>query len=165
MEDQLATLLSEAKSAISDAESPAVIEQLRINLFGKKGQLTDLLKQVSQAPVDIRPELGRLVNQAKQDLMTCLQQREQDIQAQYLADRLQQETIDITLPGRHSAIGSFHPVSRVRMRVEEIFIAAGFSIAEGPEIEDEDHNFDALNILPSHPARDSVLILHLCKLE
>ncbi len=155
MQKDLAALLDEAKAAIAKATEPEAVEQLRIHYLGKKGQLTALLKSVSDLPVADRPKMGKIINQAKLELQDALSKQEIVLQEQVLKRKLQEEKVDITLPGRGQLLGSLHPVTQVRLRVIELFTAMGFSVADGPEIEDDYHNFEALNIPSHHPARDS----------
>jgi len=155
MHNELAALLDNAKASIEGAADPAVVEQLRVHYLGKKGQLTALLKSVVDLPAEQRPELGKVINQAKQELQHLLAEKEAVLTEQALNTRLQSETIDVTLPGRGQGLGALHPVTQVRHRVIQLFSAMGFSVAEGPEIEDDFHNFEALNIPSYHPARDS----------
>src|SRR5262249_7946907 len=137
------------------ASDPATVEQLRVHYLGKKGQLTALLKSVADLPVAQRPEMGKIINQAKQTLQDFLAQRDQVLGEQMLKQRLESERIDISLPGRGQHLGAHHPVTQVRQRVIQLFSTMGFTVADGPEIEDDYHNFEALNIPSSHPARDS----------
>jgi len=155
MQNELAALLAGAKSSIAEAVDTAAIEQLRVHYFGKKGQLTALLKSVADLPVAERPEMGKIINLAKQELQALLAERDIFLGQQQLQNRLAAETIDISLPGRSQNTGKLHPVTQVRYRVIELFTAMGFTVAEGPEIEDDYHNFEALNIPSYHPARDS----------
>ena len=156
MKDELSTIMEAARQSVQDAHDVAELEQLRVKYLGKKGQLTDLLKSVSQLSVEERPKFGKAINLAKQELQTLLMQRETELKAVVLETKLKAETIDVTLPGRGEVLGSLHPVTRVLERVTELLGTMGFTVAEGPEIEDEYHNFEALNIPPHHPARDSV---------
>ena len=153
MQDQVDTLLSDAKQAIVATQQIDEIESLRIQYLGKKGQLTELLKQVSSLPGEQRPVMGKAVNVAKKEIQQLLEQQQQRLQQAESAEKLKAETIDVTLPGRQSARGSFHPVARVRQRAEQLLRSAGFEVCEGPEVEDEKHNFEALNIPDTHPAR------------
>jgi phenylalanyl-tRNA synthetase alpha chain len=155
MQKELTALLEEAKQAIVKTSDPGAVEQLRVHYLGKKGQLTNLLKSVSDLPVDQRPEAGKIVNQAKQQLQTWLAERDNYLSEKVLTDRLQSETMDVTLPGRGQHNGALHPITQVKLRVIEIFTAMGFEFADGPEVEDDYHNFEALNIPSHHPARDS----------
>jgi len=156
MKDELTTIMDAARQSIQEAQDVVEIEHLRVKYLGKKGQLTDLLKSVSQLSVEERPKLGKAINLAKQELQTLLAQGEARLEAVALEAKLKAETIDVTLPGRGRNLGSLHPVTRVRERTTELLVAMGFTVAEGPEIEDEYHNFEALNIPAHHPARDSV---------
>lgn len=153
MQPQLDNLLSLARNAINAATDLTALEQIRVQYLGKKGELTDILKEVGNLSVEERPQVGKAVNLIKQEIQTLLNERDQALQAAILADKLSQETIDITLPGRGQELGSLHPVTRVRERVETIFKNMGFDVVEGPEIEDEYHNFEALNIPAHHPSR------------
>lgn len=155
MQEQLNALFAKAKASVLAAQTSTAIEQLRVHYLGKKGELTHLLKQISQVPAAERPQLGQAVNQIKQQLQELFDEQEQQLLQVALAEQLREETIDVTLPGRQQTVGSLHPITRVRLRVEELFTAMGFAVAVGPEIEDEYHNFDALNIPSSHPARDT----------
>lgn len=155
MQDELVALLTDARVSIANAADPNAVEQLRVQYLGKKGQLTALLKSVADLPVAERPEMGKIINQAKQELQELLAQQDAVLSEQVLKNRLQSEKVDITLPGRGQSIGALHPVTQVRQRVIQLFTAMGFTVADGPEIEDEYYNFEALNIPSSHPARDS----------
>ena len=156
MKDELKNIISTAKRSIDEADNIASLEQLRVRIFGKKGQLTELLKNVSQLSAEDRPTYGKAINSAKQELQQYLSQRESALKSAILAERLASEKIDVTLPGRGEALGALHPVSRVLERVTQLFSTIGFTVAEGPEIEDEYHNFEALNIPQHHPARATV---------
>lgn len=153
MQEQVDTLLNEAKKAIVETNQLDQIESLRVHYLGKKGELTQLLKQVSDLPGDQRPVMGKAVNVAKREIQTLLNEQLQSLQQQQAQAQLAAETVDVTLPGRATAQGSYHPVARVRQRAERLLASAGFEVRTGPEIEDEFHNFEALNIPDSHPAR------------
>lgn len=155
MQSELVALLEQARAAIAQASDPSAVEQLRVHYLGKKGQLTALLKSVADLPVAERPQMGKVINQAKQELQELLAQQDAILSEQVLKNRLHAEKIDITLPGRGQSPGALHPVTQVRQRVIQLFTAMGFSVADGPEIEDDYHNFEALNIPSYHPARDS----------
>ena len=156
MKDELSSLMDAARQSVEDTQNIAELEQLRVKYLGKKGLLTDLLKSVSQLSAKERPKLGKVINVAKQELQTLLSGRERELKASALESKLKAETIDVTLPGRGEGLGSLHPVTRVLERVTELMVSMGFTVAEGPEIEDEYHNFEALNIPEHHPARDSI---------
>ena len=141
MHHQLEDLLNDARTSIARAPDPLTVEQLRVHYLGKKGQLTTLLKSVADLPVADRPEMGKVINQAKQELQSLLDQQEILLNESLLKQRLQSETIDITLPGRGQQLGALSSVTLIRERVIQLFTAMGFSIEDGPEIEDEYHNF------------------------
>lgn len=155
MHNEVAALLNDAKAAIAAATDLAAVEQLRVHYLGKKGQLTALLKSVADLPVEQRPEMGKVINQAKQAVQALLAEQDALLGEQALKERLQAEAVDVTLPGRGQSLGALHPVTQVRERVIQLFTAMGFTVADGPEIEDDYHNFEALNIPSYHPARDS----------
>lgn len=148
-------LLSTAKSDLAASDNPAALEQIRLTYLGKQGKFTQLLKGLGQLPKEERPAFGQAVNQAKSELVDLLKRRQAAFSDAELAEKLASESIDITLPGRSVGEGSLHPVTLVRRRCEAIFKRLGFRIEEGPEIEDDYHNFVALNIPEHHPARQS----------
>jgi phenylalanyl-tRNA synthetase alpha chain len=155
MQNELNTIVSDAKSLISACKTAADIQELRVKYLGKKSQLTDLLKQLGQLDPADRPKAGQWINDAKQQLQAWLSDQENKLKNNELNARLSSEKIDVTLPGRGKSIGSLHPVTCVRERVIALFSQMGFSVAEGPEIEDEHHNFSALNFVDHHPAKES----------
>ena len=144
---------SDALSKVSEATQLAELDSVRVSYLGKQGQLTALLKQLGKLPKEERPKAGQLVNQAKSVVEKAIVERKQILETEALNARLAAEKIDVTLPGRGSSIGGLHPVTRTLRRIETLFASAGFSVAEGPEIEDDYHNFEALNIPSHHPAR------------
>lgn len=150
---ELTHLLEEASAAIADADSAAAVEALRIRYLGKKGQLTEQLKRLGSLPPDERPLVGKWVNETKDMLQGRLSERKLALESAVRRQRLTTENIDVTLPGRGLGVGGLHPVTRTLRRVEEIFARMGFDIADGPEIEDDYHNFEALNIPENHPSR------------
>jgi len=149
----LDALINEAKHAITAATKLSELEQLRVNYLGKKGSVTAQLKTLGQLPAAERPGAGEVINRAKETIHTELETRRAQLEQAQLAAQLGNEKIDVTLPGRTLGAGSLHPVTRVLNRIEDLFAQLGFEIAEGPEIEDDFHNFEALNIPASHPAR------------
>jgi phenylalanyl-tRNA synthetase alpha chain len=154
MQNQINQLLAEAKHAITLATNITGIDQVRTQFLGKKGKLTELLKNVGTLPPEQRSSIGQIVNVTKQTLMDLLQEHSDFLQKAVLASKLQNETIDVTLPGRATqSTGTLHPVTRILDRIERLFTSIGFSVMEGPEIEDDYHNFAALNFPPDHPAR------------
>ncbi|MBI3773529.1 MAG: phenylalanine--tRNA ligase subunit alpha [Gammaproteobacteria bacterium] len=149
----LTTLLNEASRAVSAASDLAALDQIRVQFLGKKGELTQYLKQLGDLPANERPKIGQAVNEAKEALQAQLNQRRTVLEMAALATRLHKEKIDVTLPGRGQETGGLHPVTRTLQRIEEYFTRIGFKVAEGPEIETDFHNFTALNIPENHPAR------------
>lgn len=153
MQQDLQAILAEAKKDIQHADSVFALEQLKVQYLGKKGRLTEYLKSLGQLPAEERPKVGQAVNQVKETLQASFTQQEQYLHDIELKTKLAAETVDITLPGRGQQRGSLHPVTRTRERVEAFFTQVGFSSAEGPEIETDYYNFEALNIPSHHPAR------------
>ena len=153
VQQQLTQLLTEAQSATRNAADLAALEELRVHYLGKKGVLTERLKQLGSLPPEERPRVGKWVNEAKEQLQERLQARKTELEANAQDARLERERIDVTLPGRGVRTGGPHPVARTLERLEKIFVAMGFTVADGPEVEDDYHNFEALNIPANHPSR------------
>lgn len=151
--NDLKEIVSQAKTAIDQVADKQQLENVKAQYLGKKGVLTNLLKQLGSMSEEERRTFGQEVNITKQQVQTLLQDRANYLQEKILAEKLAQEKIDVTLPGRAQSLGSLHPVTLVKNRVEELFKTLGFTVADGPEIEDEYHNFTALNIPEHHPAR------------
>ncbi len=151
--ENLESMANEARAAIAAAEDGATLEQLRVDYLGKKGQITGLLKSLGNLSAEDRPQAGALINVVKQDLQELISARKIALDATAVKAKLEQETIDVTLPGRGQSTGGVHPVTRTIERMEDFFSAIGFEVVEGPEIEDDYHNFEALNIPAHHPAR------------
>ena len=153
MSDELTTLLQTALAAVESAEDLRALDEVRVQYLGKSGQFTARLKQLGKLPADERKAAGQTINQAKQSFQAALEARKDALDSAELARRLASERIDVTLPGRDVVSGGLHPVTRTMQRIEAFFASAGFEVAEGPEIEDDFHNFEALNIPGHHPAR------------
>ena len=152
-DQSLASLVEHALADIAaSADLPALDEQ-RVRFLGKKGLLTEQLKALGALPAAERPAAGQRINEAKQRLHAALESRRESLEADKLQRELAAGAIDVTLPGRGEEYGSVHPVTKARLRIEAIFRQAGFQVATGPEIEDDFHNFEALNIPADHPAR------------
>ncbi|MDA8986242.1 phenylalanine--tRNA ligase subunit alpha [Luminiphilus sp.] len=149
----LDTLKAEATTAIASAEDSPALEKLRVELLGKKGRVTDLLKSLGQLEASERPQAGAEINALKQHLNGLISERKQLLQSAALAEQLASERLDVTLPGRGEQTGSLHPITRTIERMTVFFATLGFDVVEGPEIEDDYHNFEALNIPAHHPAR------------
>jgi phenylalanyl-tRNA synthetase alpha chain len=146
-------LREEALGEIEAASDLATLDGVRVRYLGKNGLLTAKLKALGTLPKDERPEAGQAINQAKTVLQAAIEARKSELEQASLRARLAAERIDVTLPGRGQRPGGLHPVTRTLQRIERLFANAGFSIAEGPEVEDDYHNFEALNIPAHHPAR------------
>lgn len=153
MATDLEELSSSAAAEIESAADARALEQLRVDLLGKKGRVTELLKQLGGMAPEQRKAFGEQVNRVKETLGAALERKAQALGEAELARRLASETIDVTLPGRGEEVGALHPVTRTIRRIERIFNSMGFESVQGPEIEDDWHNFQALNIPESHPAR------------
>ena len=149
----LENIKAEAVVAIEAALDIAALEELRISYLGKKGAVTGLLKNLGQLSAEERPKAGAEINAVKQQLNEQLNARKASLQDAALASQLAEEAIDVTLPGRRAETGSLHPITRTIQRMETFFSSMGFEVVEGPEIEDDYHNFEALNIPVHHPAR------------
>src|SRR5688572_15824270 len=150
---ELDTLTSSALADIGAAAGLAALEALRLALLGKAGSITGQLKQLGALPPDQRKLAGEAVNRAKDAVAAAIAARKAALEQAALAQRLASERIDVTLPGRGDLPGNLHPVSRTLERITDIFARLGYQLADGPEIEDDEHNFEALNFPPHHPAR------------
>ena len=146
-------LSTQALADIAAADTPDALEALRVALLGKSGSVTALLKSLGALPADQRKAAGEAINRARDVIGEALNARKLALDDAALALRLAGETIDVTLPGRDSARGGLHPVTRTLERIVEIFGRLGYELADGPEVEDDWHNFEALNFPPHHPAR------------
>ena len=146
-------LISRAQADISASLDIASLDQVRVRFLGKKGELTIQLKGLGSLPKAERPAAGEAINQAKQALQDSFQQRRSELESQHLQAELDATAVDVSLAGRGQRPGGLHPVSVTLERIETIFRGAGFAVHQGPEIEDEFHNFTALNIPVDHPAR------------
>ena len=147
-------ILEEFQEEYSDSNDLDALEELRIKYLGKKGEVQNLFNKMGSIPAEKRPVLGKEANILKQKIEAELNEKKEKFEAEAKAKKLAEETIDVTLPGRTIKQGARHPLSVVTEELEDIFIGLGFEIAEGPELEDEYHNFEALNIPENHPARD-----------
>jgi phenylalanyl-tRNA synthetase alpha chain len=151
--DNISALLDEGREAVQATESLEALDEIRVRYLGKKGALTRQLKQLGSLPAEERPAAGQAINKAKQDLQKSIEARRETLESLVLEKEIASQSVDVTLPGRGQTPGGPHPVTRTMNRMEEIFRRAGFAVYSGPEIEDEFHNFEALNIPEQHPAR------------
>src|SRR4029453_2868429 len=150
---KMQSLVEAARAEIARAANIEELEQIRVRLLGKKGEITAQLKSLGSMDHEARKAAGAQINEAKEALTTALDARRAELENEQLAAQLASDTVDVTLPGRGQTVGGLHPVTRARRRIEQIFRGGGFTVADGPEIEDHWHNFEALNIPADHPAR------------
>jgi phenylalanyl-tRNA synthetase alpha chain len=151
--DSVEDILGRAATAIDAAADARALDDARVVFLGKKGALTGLLRSLGDLDPAERPAAGAIINDAKQQVQSWIEARETQLSAEQLSASLGEETVDVTLPGRRQDQGGLHPVTQTLQRIEEIFVGAGYDVVEGPEIEDDYHNFEALNLPPHHPAR------------
>jgi phenylalanyl-tRNA synthetase alpha chain len=149
----LTALTQEALAAVAACGDLAALEDARGRWLGKKGRLTEQLKALGTLPAAVRPAAGARINEAKEQVQAAIEARRASLERADIERRLAAGRIDVTLPGRGEEPGGLHPVTQARLRIETLFRRAGFEVASGPEIEDDFHNFEALNIPPNHPAR------------
>lgn len=151
--DILEETLTQARQRLASAENLSDLDQVRVHYLGKKGVFTERMKELGRMSPDERREAGQAINRARDDFQEALEARKRHLEELALEARLASETVDVTLPGRGIGGGGLHPVTLSLRRICKLFANVGFEIVEGPEIEDDYHNFEALNIPPSHPAR------------
>ncbi len=153
MSEKIEELLRQAREDVARAGDLEALEQVRIRYLGKKGLFTQKMKALGRLSQEERPVVGKVINQARETFQRSLEERRQALEQARLDARLKSESIDVTLPGRGQRPGGVHPVTRTLQRIESLFASVGFQTAQGPEIEDDYHNFEALNIPAHHPAR------------
>jgi phenylalanyl-tRNA synthetase alpha chain len=146
-------IADQARRDIAQARDLRELDDVRVRYLGKKGALTALLKSLGGLTPEERPRAGAAINDAKQQIQDALDARGEALSATQLAAQLAEEAVDVTLPGRRQSMGGLHPVTQALQRIEDIFAGAGYDVVDGPEIEDDYHNFEALNIPAHHPAR------------
>jgi phenylalanyl-tRNA synthetase alpha chain len=151
--EQLTALVERALVAVDTCADLGALEELRVGILGKKGLITEQLKALGGLPAAERPAAGQIINDAKDAVRAAFDARRTALEAAALDAELAKGALDVTLPGRGQEPGGLHPVTRTRLRIEQIFSGAGFQVATGPEVEDDFHNFEALNIPKNHPAR------------
>lgn len=151
--ENLKALTEQALAEVAKTEDLAGLDAIRVNYLGKKGEITAQLKNLGGLSPEERPAAGAKINEAKQLVQNQISERKAALEAQAISAKLAAESIDVTLAGRQPEVGGLHPVTRTLRRISEIFTAVGYDVAEGPEIEDDFHNFEALNIPGHHPAR------------
>ncbi len=153
MQQRLDELIKEAERASAAAAGVAALDLVRVRFLGKKGEITEHMKQLGALAAEERPAAGQLINRAKEQVQSLLESRRAQLEHSELNAKLAAESLDVTLPGRGQTSGGLHPVTRTLQRIEQLFRQVGFEVAEGPEIESEFYNFEALNIPAEHPAR------------
>ena len=154
MKEQLEQIKRNALTALEQADTPAMLEELRVKLLGKKGELTTVLKLMGKLSPEERPVMGQLANTVRADIEAKLEERKAAIHSAALEAKLASEAIDVTIPGEEIAIGHQHPMNQVLQQIKEIFVGLGYQVVDGPEIELADYNFTRLNIEEGHPSRD-----------
>ena len=154
MKEQLEQIKANALTALEAAATPAALEELRVKLLGKKGELTAVLKQMGKLSAEERPVMGQLANSVRASIEQELEKRKADIHAAALEAKLASEAIDVTIPGKAVSIGHQHPMNQVLQTIKDIFVGLGYQVVDGPEVELADYNFTRLNIEEGHPSRD-----------
>lgn len=150
---ELADIITAAEQAVATANDIAALDSVRVQYLGKKGQMTGLLKSLGNLPAEERPAAGAEINRAKNTIERAIAERKDGLESSALEEKLSADAIDVTLPGRSPEIGGLHPVTIALQRMENFFRSVGYDVVEGPEIEDDYHNFEALNLPTHHPAR------------
>ena len=155
MKEQLEAIRQEAEAALQTCTDAKQLDAIRVQYLGKKGALTAILKQMGKLSAEERPVMGQLANAVRSDIESAITKQQAAIAEAALEQKLQSETLDITLPGKQKKIGGLHPLTIVENEIKEIFLGMGFSVADGPEVEYDYYNFEALNLPPDQPARDT----------
>lgn len=155
MEEKIAKLREQAAELIQQkASSLSELDDIRIRFLGKKGEFTSILRSMGALAKEDRPKVGKIINEAKAQIEELIAEKNKELKARALADKIAGEKIDVTLPGRNVPMGHLHPLTLTLERIKDIFVHMGFSVEEGPEIERDYFNFEALNLPKDHPARD-----------
>ena len=154
MKEQLESIRQQALAALEDAATPAALEELRVKLLGKKGELTAVLKQMGKLSAEERPVMGQMANAVRAAIEEKLEERKATIHAAAMEAKLAAEAIDVTIPGKEFAIGHQHPMNQVLQQIKDTFVGMGYQVVEGPEVELAAYNFTRLNIEEGHPSRD-----------
>ncbi len=154
MKDKLNKIVSEALSQIDGSEHLEKLNEIKVAYLGKKGELTQVLKSMKDVAVEDRPKVGQMVNEARTSIEERIEKKKKDFEKKVLEEKIKKETIDVTLPGKAPVIGHKHPNQIALEDVEDIFVGMGYQVVEGPEVEYDYYNFEALNIPANHPAKD-----------
>ncbi len=154
MKTQLEQIRAAALAAIHDAADGKAVEELRVKYLGKKGEITAILKQMGSLSAEERPVMGQLANEVRGAIESAIAESAEKMKAQALEAQLKAETVDITMPAKNRTVGSLHPINKVANDLIDIFQSMGFDVVDGPEVETDYYNFEALNVPADHPARD-----------
>lgn len=154
MRERLEQLRGAALAELEQINDMGTLQEFRVKYLGKKGELTEIMKGMGKLSPEERPAFGQLSNEVREAIEQRLAAKKEEMEREQIASRLKEESIDVTLPGRSIPVGSRHPLTEVIEQIEDIFIGLGFEVAEGPEVETDYYNFEALNIPKNHPARD-----------
>ena len=154
MKDKIAKIRGNSIKEITECKERITLNELKVKYLGKKGELTLVLRGMGTLSPEERPVIGSLVNQVRDELESCISQKEKELKKKELLEKLQNENIDVTEPSKKIKLGSLHPITQIIDEVKEIFLGMGYEIADGPEVEKAIYNFDKLNTPPDHPARD-----------
>jgi len=155
MKEQISNIRTAAEAELAQVSAPDALEALRVKYLGKKGELTAVLKGMGGLSAEERPVVGALANEVREFLEEHIETRRSALESEILTAKIANEKIDVTMPGKRGSLGRIHPLNAVLAQLEDIFIGMGFSISEGPEVEFDYYNFEALNIPKDHPARDT----------
>ena len=155
MKEQLEKIEALAKEELNSCKEIKALDDLRVKYLGKKGELTAILKQMGKLSAEERPVIGQLANKVRADIEQAITEKTAVLKADAQAEKIKAESIDITLPGKKQSLGKLHPMTVVENEIKDIFMGMGFNIADGPEVDDDYHVFEALNLPPDHPARDT----------
>lgn len=155
MREKIEQIKSDVEGILENAKDIATLEQIRLKYLGKKGELTAVLKGMGKLSKEERPVIGALANEVRSKLETELEEKRAQISKAMEEAKLKNEVVDVTMPGKKAELGKLHPLTKVMNEIKDIFIGMGFSIADGPEVEYDYYNFEALNIPKNHPARDT----------
>ncbi len=154
LQERLEELKAQGLKAIKDSKKLKEINDIRVKLLGKKGQITEVLRGMRDLPKEERPKIGAMANRVRDELTNAISNRQDEIEIQKVAQKLEAEKIDVTLPGVPVKAGQPHVLSQIIDEIEKLFLGLGFQIVEGPEVEEDHYNFEMLNLPPDHPARD-----------
>ncbi|WP_075982517.1 phenylalanine--tRNA ligase subunit alpha [Bacillus massilinigeriensis] len=154
MQEQLKQLQKEALEKVNQASDLKELNDIRVSYLGKKGPITEVLKGMGKLSAEERPKMGALANEVRDAISSKISERQEDLERAAVEAKLASETIDVTLPGRPVQTGNFHPLTRIIEELEDLFVGMGYTVAEGPEVEQDYYNFEALNLPKGHPARD-----------